>query len=283
LVVMAVVANGSAALGFYSKIVSFGDSLTDVGNAGRYSNGLIWVEQLADQLGVARATASNGGGANYAVGGSLTSDAVLQASAYVTSVSGHADPNALYTVWTGGNDFGSAVKSFKDPLSSLPTWTANVVEVVSTLYDAGGRNFLVLNLPPLGETPGVLAFGSAIQTLANTRTEQFNTQLSTRLAAFESQNLSAKVVELNIHELFEEIIANRTKYGLENVTQGASLVTGADASKYLFWDEIHPTATGHGLVAAAAMAALPVPEPNVLTMLVIMAVIGLSVRGRGHA
>jgi phospholipase/lecithinase/hemolysin len=37
----------------FDHIVVFGDSLSDAGNAGRFSNGPVWVEQLAARLEVA--------------------------------------------------------------------------------------------------------------------------------------------------------------------------------------------------------------------------------------
>jgi outer membrane lipase/esterase len=52
----------------FDHLVVFGDSLSDTGNAGRFSNGLVWVEQVADTLRLPL-IASNRGGQNYAVGG----------------------------------------------------------------------------------------------------------------------------------------------------------------------------------------------------------------------
>ena len=55
----------------YSGLVVFGDSLSDSGNAGRYSNGPVWVERIATRIG-AELRPSEEGGANFAVGGART-------------------------------------------------------------------------------------------------------------------------------------------------------------------------------------------------------------------
>src|SRR5215470_3029501 len=69
----------------FSKIIVFGDSLSDVGNLkletgvvpfapyvdGHFSNGNVWVQYIADHFGLSL-TPSYIGGTNYATGGSLT-------------------------------------------------------------------------------------------------------------------------------------------------------------------------------------------------------------------
>jgi phospholipase/lecithinase/hemolysin len=47
----------------FDQLVVFGDSLSDLGNAGRFSNGPVWVEQLANLLKL-RLKASDRGGLN---------------------------------------------------------------------------------------------------------------------------------------------------------------------------------------------------------------------------
>src|SRR4051812_18671090 len=52
----------------FQAIVVFGDSLSDTGNAGRFSNGPVWVEALARGLNLPLRP-SQAGGTNFAVGG----------------------------------------------------------------------------------------------------------------------------------------------------------------------------------------------------------------------
>ena len=52
----------------FDHLVVFGDSLSDAGNAGRASNGPVWVEILADRLNLTLRP-SQSGGSNFAVGG----------------------------------------------------------------------------------------------------------------------------------------------------------------------------------------------------------------------
>ncbi|WP_235031247.1 SGNH/GDSL hydrolase family protein, partial [Geminicoccus flavidas] len=70
--VMAMVMSAAAATAAsppaFANVVVFGDSLSDTGNAGRFSNGPVWVEVLADRLGV-ELRAAQMGGSNFAVGG----------------------------------------------------------------------------------------------------------------------------------------------------------------------------------------------------------------------
>src|SRR5262245_39413973 len=52
----------------FDHIVVLGDSLSDMGNAGRFSNGPVWVERLAANLRIDLGP-SRSGGTNFAIGG----------------------------------------------------------------------------------------------------------------------------------------------------------------------------------------------------------------------
>lgn len=297
LLLVAVLSNPASAAA-YSEMVAFGDSLSDVGNVwamtrggeppsdsywqGHYSNGPVWVEHLADDLGIARATPcwSASKGKNYAYGGATTPDLSGRASIYIESVKNVADPNALYSVWEGGNDFlyklgrdplHSGYISLSDIASSLSGWADNIAAAVSQLHAAGAVNFLIPNLPPLGSVPYVRAMGSTYETAVNEYSVEFNARLASDLATIASAHSDVKITQLNVYDLFEKMLADPTDYGLTNVTStGQSAASGFSVSGYLFWDNIHPTTQGHQLVADAAYAALtaPVPEPGTVAILI---------------
>src|SRR5580704_10430984 len=122
-----------AQAGSIDGIYAFGDSLTDVGNIyaatsgavpaapyvnGQFTNGNVWVQDLASDLGLAPLTPSLLGGTDYAYGTAETGITSFNTSApaadllgatgqltqFQTAVHATADPNALYTIWIGAND-----------------------------------------------------------------------------------------------------------------------------------------------------------------------------------
>src|SRR4051794_11452037 len=160
------------ARGAYSQVIVFGDSLSDTGNVnnqtfgispgsayyqGRFSNGPVWVEDLATSLGLTAPTNSRGGGKDYAYGGAHTGGGSITYSIFFTfpnvgtQISGYLagnTPNAnqLFVVWGGGNDFF-------DGQTNPAVVVNNVASHVTALANAGARNILVPNLPLLGEVP----------------------------------------------------------------------------------------------------------------------------------
>ena len=145
-------------------IVSFGDSLSDVGNyyaatggaspptafgyaQGEFTNGLNWVQYLAQDLGVAAPTASVNGGTDYAYGGAMTGDGttlstfgpgsatVPNMGQQISDYLGSNTPTAgqLYTLWGGANDVLNGGQT--DPTVLLQ----NLGTEITTLGDGGGE------------------------------------------------------------------------------------------------------------------------------------------------
>jgi len=278
----------------YTGLVDFGDSLSDAGNSfaltgqppsppyfqGRASNGPVWVERLAPLLGVAVPTASTAGGptaTDFAFyGARTTGGSIPSVQQQVATYLAHATPTGseLFTLEGGADDFAAGAL---DPLAP-----ANAIrDDIGTLIAAGGRNFVVLNLPPLGLTP--LYRNTPLQQTATNLSNAYDAALAANLAALRAMHPEATIAEVDLDALFQQIIANPAAFGLSNVTdpalQGTSPTPVANPDQYLFWDEGHPTSTGQQLIAQAAATA--VPEPAAVFGLVALAAWGTG-RPRRH-
>jgi phospholipase/lecithinase/hemolysin len=245
----------------------FGDSLSDTGAFTalapdfcpappyadcRFSNGPVWVEHLATDLGVS-ATTAYAGGTNWAIGGQRTDNLFADSNFggqlfnYLGSAGGMADADALYVIWAGGNDF---LQNDPDGTYTPGDAAQNIVDSVATLALAGAMNFLVPNLP--------IAAPWAIE---------FNMALAGGLDGISS---GLNITQLDVFSTFVDITLNPGDYNLTNVTEpcldvvNATLCTNPD--EYLLWDQVHPTAVGHQLIASAALAALAVSEPSVIAL-----------------
>lgn len=274
LVILGLTIADRATAGPFTNIVVFGDSLSDIGNVqqsiftntpgpyywnGRFSNGPVYAETLATGLGLptlTRSTATNG--TDYAYGGAKTTgtsfptslvvnDIDDQVNSYVQSHNGTA--NTLYVVLAGANDLLDGQTNMSVPVGSLQT-------SMEKLYTDGARQFLVINLPPLGYTPRYNGSQSTITTY-NTRSQQYNTALATMLTGLKSAHPTIALSQLDVYSLMSDARANPALYGLTNVTSSAApgLSPGATSyntslivpnpNQYLFWDDLHPTAGVH--------------------------------------
>jgi phospholipase/lecithinase/hemolysin len=306
------VAGLSSSFASFTGIVSFGDSLSDLGNTvaefdgltdgenilydetgynnafydvGRWSNGSVWVENLASSLGLPALVRNDGTsltGTNFAWGGSLSgtghTDLIVnnlqtQIGDYLTilGTSGNSQPamaSTLFTVWSGGND---VIDLVTDGTTITPQQIAdNIGTAISSLYGAGGRSFLVPNLPPLGDKPNFLNTSS--EAPANAFVNSYNPVLEAELTSLETEFADIQIIRLDIYTLFSDILANPATYGFTNVTDQSYTKNSAlpekgsvvaDPDDYLFWDGTHPTRIGHEIIGAAAYGAVTsaVPEP----------------------
>jgi phospholipase/lecithinase/hemolysin len=174
-----------------------------------------------------------------------------QVGLFLTNVVGTAPTTALYTFWGGANDiFGSL----------SPTAAAdNIAAQISAVAAAGGHNFLWLNLPELGDVPGLIG-NPVLAATVNLESDAFNAEWAKDLAFLQSHGID--VTGVNINSLFGNILANPPAYGLTNATSACDLTLNCDPNTFLYWDTEHPTAYADSLVASFADQALnPTPEP----------------------
>jgi phospholipase/lecithinase/hemolysin len=295
-------------------IYSFGDSLSDVGNIyattgdtvpgapyfnGQFSNGNVWVQDLASDLGLAALTPSRLGGTDYAYGTGETGVTTFNTSAAATDLLGGAgqlaqfqsanataDPNALYTIWIGSNDLNDILANAMPSQygADIGTVAGNIDTAIGILAAMGAKNFLVVTVPDLGLTPDALALGPAASAGASEISASFDSTLVSgagpipslaTVAVGDSINISV----LNTFALLDTIVSDPTAYGFTNVTSPCYTGTYAGFAdtmdpgtecptpdQYLFFDGEHPTAAGHALVADAALS-LVTPEPGSISLI----------------
>ena len=251
----------------YSEITFFGDSLSDVGNInsitlglvpggdyyqGRFSNGPVYAEQLAEKLDLGPLVRSSDGGRNYAYGGAQTTGTgFLDGGLFIEDLDEQVDDylsnrtpgdNELLVILIGGNDFILGGASNGSAIAD------RAMRQIDRLINAGAKNLLSLNIPLLGDTPR----GRPQQELLNSRSRAFNSRLAERLGDTEIEGLS--IHQIDVAELFSVILESPGEFGFTNTTEEGIRVS--DASGYLFWDDIHPTTEAHSLLAEASLATL---------------------------
>lgn len=266
----------------FTDVVVFGDSLSDVGNTalnplvqlfgqgsivsavnGRFTNGQVWVEPLADKLGLpgSASTRSDAGGDNYAHGGARTGSGTQTLGTIDnlgTQVSSYVNNNTptgseLFILWGGGNDL-------LDAAATPQTVRNNMSAHVSALAGDGAARFLVMNLPLLGDVPRNL--GTANQATLNSQSVAYNSLLDAEMASLES-TLGIDIAVFDVADAFNRLVTEPALFGFTNTTQPAFDVETetavANPDQYVFWDEIHPTAAAHAILANAAFVALHTP------------------------
>src|SRR5512143_1503405 len=273
----------------YSWLYAFGDSLSDAGNSpsavlsiykllggqcdgyhpcppyydGRYSNGPVTVEYLANSILPGGATPANffdfavagstTGIGNFGDGGTASTSGTYglpgmsqQVASYLTASSGTADPNALYFMWGGANDFLTA----GDPILAAQNIATHVVELAT----AGATHILVPNLPDLGLTPFVQSVG--LQTQAHAFSTVFDATLAFQLGNLSQLFPAADIIQFNTYSFFNDVVLNPASYGLANsqdacLTSLVPVALCANPASYVFWDDFHPTTAADAIIATA--------------------------------
>ena len=126
-----------------------------------------------------------------------------------------------------------------------------------TLVYAGATDFLIPNLPNLGMIPAVALQGEEAKAAATWLSREFNKLLEEMLEDIELKNGQVHFHRVDTFRLITEIPF--THPGM-NVTDACiDVFTGTvcePASRYLFWDGIHPTRAGHAILAEEAARVL---------------------------
>ena len=265
-----------------AEVFVFGDSLSETGNfyaatggafppsplyfEGRLSNGKAWVEHFARFVREPAPTPSLLGGTNGAFNGSRaagvsaygTPSVTEQVAGYLAASGGTADPTDIFVIWAGANDifFGPGFGE----TDFIPKAIAGIKSSIEALHAAGARRIIVLDLPPLGQTP-FFSTNPPVAMQLDALTAAFNSELASMLRRLRTELRHVRIADVKISRLFQTMTLAPQLFGLQNVVDSATLfdpvsgigyaaAPGADANRYLFWDSVHPTAQGHKIIAA---------------------------------
>lgn len=238
----------------FDQLVVLGDSLSDMGNAGRFSNGPVWVEQLAESLKLPL-RASERGGQNFAVGGARIKVGPQSLRAQVDQLLKLPRPagRTLYIVWGGANDIFAAIGQ-PDARSELDAAAAALKEVLTDLMAYGGSDFLVPNIPDVSITPEVRAHGSEAIEKARRLTDHFNRAVERGFTDLASSPGDIGLYRLDVAAMADQARRDPASFGFTNISTPCRGF--ARCAEYVFWDNIHPTTAAHARLAEAALDAL---------------------------
>jgi phospholipase/lecithinase/hemolysin len=211
----------------------------------------VWIEYLADRLHLSSKQNNNfayGGATSGNVGNSYVPNLLTQVKSF-TQTHQKINPNALYVVWAGANDYLQGVNSATVPIQ-------NVTDAIASLTDIGAKKFLVANLPDLGKLPATR--NNANSTNLSSLTQAHNQGLRRSLKILNQQHPDLEIITLDANSLYRQAIANPSAFGFTNVTSsclsGSQLCGNPD--QFLFWDGIHPTTAAHRIIGETAFSAI---------------------------
>lgn len=216
---------------------------------------------------------TSGDGANTGFLSQVEAFATLQGSGQVT-----VDPNDGAVVFVGGNDFFNAARNGTLSAQTVQTALQNVGVGLNTLAGSGVDNMVVYTMPDLSQVP----LGQELAGLAPTQQQgqqlvaglqqlstAFNAQLRSQvLDPLRDQGVDVTVVDMQT--LFNDIARQPEAYGVRtgdthcfsltaNGGQGAptgDCQTSEEVAQTTFLDSLHPTTTGHDIIASFAQGTM---------------------------
>ncbi|CAE6894045.1 SGNH/GDSL hydrolase family protein [Paraburkholderia domus] len=236
--------NGSGAAtpqgGVNLQVVSFGDSLSDVGTyapiasavgGGRFTTnpGQVWTQDVAQYYGGSLSAAftidithklSAQNGLGYAEGGATVAtpanqndfltDVIgnvempvnQQVSSYLTT-HGSFNSSQLILVWAGANDVLRA-GSLPAAAPTVQTAASALAQIVGQIVQNGATHVVVVNVPNVGLSPKGIASPDGGANLTQL-SQLFNADLNTALQA---DGLQGKIIQIDSYTWVDQIIAN---------------------------------------------------------------------------
>ncbi|KAL9607885.1 MAG: hypothetical protein Q9167_007248 [Letrouitia subvulpina] len=202
----------------------------------------------------------------HQISGQFSKFANLSTTSSSSSGAGNATSwtpsSTLFLSFFGINDVIGSYSSADFTTTTLDAVFSSYETSLSTLYDSGARNFLVINLPPLELAPQFNGADDATKAEeVKTAIEAFNGRVPDLLEQLRGTHGDASWQWYDLHELFERTIEDQGqaemaeigKNALTNVRDksppGSSGGGNEGAEGYFWLNEIHPTRAVHQVLA----------------------------------
>jgi phospholipase/lecithinase/hemolysin len=235
---------------WFNELVVLGDSVSDNGidpkydvhGFNRFSNGPIWADYLADNLGLdnrrqVKNYAYSGGKSgldNYYMFGDW-SGILWQTQQYVNSFPGTIPETSLIALQLGGaNDLLEG--------ANIPDQVAqNGMEVIKTLVNGGAKNIIVISIVDISIAPPYAADLANVKDAVSSNTAMANKAI---LSGIQTGNFDSRLYYFDINSAIPFLQA---KYANNTVpyTHHRTDTRPSDIWSYLFYDNWHMTSPAH--------------------------------------
>lgn len=174
--------------------------------------------------------------------------------------------DSLFSFFIGINDVGNSW--WLQNATLYPTIFTVYSGLVEQVYQAGGRNFLFLNVPPVELAPQNNAGDAASIAQQAAKIQEFNQRTADLANALVKKHSDVTVFQFDTHTLFSKVIANVASY--EQTAVYKDVKTYCDAymngtptwytkdpscaysvDQYLWLNALHPTFRIHNATAQA--------------------------------
>jgi phospholipase/lecithinase/hemolysin len=278
----------------FSSLVAFGDSFTDNGNGsfkltngtwpadpayykGRFSDGPVWVEDVASNLSIPLYDYAYGGATtdNNLVEGYTGPDSTVlvpgvaqQVSEFLSKNDTRVDIGSTFFIV-----FGAFNDIFFNPNLTAVQIAAALSGSVTTLINAGARHLLLLNYYDASEIPYDQFTDDTMKNKLTTFSVDFGRQVAKLTEGYRQQlageDDDSSVTYVDLMPLFKHFYfyGEPSNYGYDAFGAYRGCLVGAyeevpnrtlcsDPDRKAFWDEYHPARTTHCHIADHVLAAL---------------------------
>ena len=297
----------------FSSIYIFGDTVSTTTNntspypsgtnyfGRRYTNGRVWVEVLAQELGLTNNywySTNSLYSVSYTNLTSLTTNWSYSSNNWsylddyssdlVKNVGNFKAPtnatNALFVVWVNDADFVSDVINCA---TNITLWTnamnqslTNHFVAVTNLYAKGARTLVMPNAVDITKVPDYDSGGSNNLAFIRQQIINFNTAFTNTLMNRLRTNCPGITIYVpDFFTLLDNMLTNAAAYGLTNAGAGTyalnqnppspltNLSMTGPGANYIWWDDEDPTAKAHEVMADVAQQLISPVRITNLTLL----------------